>query len=50
MTQYARPDSDTSIGDWADNSSGTSIIYQAIDESSASDSDYIEAVLTTDEE
>ena len=50
MTQYARPDSDTSIGDWADNSSGTSNIYQAIDESSASDSDYIEAVLTTDEE
>mgnify|MGYP001279030617 CR=1 FL=1 len=39
MTQYARPDADTSVGSWAA-SSGSSR-YAMIDESSTNDSDYI---------
>ena len=39
MTQYARPDADTSVGNWAA-SSGSSR-YAMIDESSTNDSDYI---------
>ena len=39
MTQYARPDADTSVGNWAA-SSGSSR-YAMIDESSTDDSDYI---------
>jgi len=44
MTQYARPVSDKADdGNWAstDDSGGSPVFYSAIDESSASDSDYI---------
>ena len=41
MAQFARPDSDVSLGDWVDQGSGVSNIYTSIDESSASDSDYV---------
>ena len=44
MTQYARPVSDKAEdGNWAstDESGGSAVFYSAIDESSASDSDYI---------
>ena len=44
MTQYARPVSDKAEdGNWSstDESGGSAVFYSAIDESSASDSDYI---------
>ena len=43
MAQFARPDNDDSIGSWVDQASGTTNIYQSIDESTASDTDYIRA-------
>lgn len=46
MPQYARPDQDTSIGTYTDNAGGTTNIFQAIDESSANDSDFIRSVTT----
>ena len=39
MAQFARPDADTSVGNWT--ASSGSDRYAMIDESSASDSDYI---------
>jgi len=36
-----RPDADSSIGNWTDNAGGVTDIYQAIDEVTASDVDYI---------
>jgi hypothetical protein len=41
-TRYYRPASDSSIGEWTDDLSGTTNIYQAIDEASPSDTDYIQ--------
>ena len=40
MAQFARPDADTSAGNWT--ASAGSDLYAMIDESSADDSDYIE--------
>lgn len=41
MPQFARPDQDTTIGNYADHAGGTTNIYTTIDESSASDADFI---------
>ncbi len=41
MTQYLRPDADTYIGNYEDQAAGTSDIFEAIDEVSPSDADYI---------
>lgn len=41
MPQFARPSADTVRTGWTDQSGGTSNIFGAIDESSASDADYI---------
>lgn len=41
MPQFARPDADTTIGNFTDNGGGTTNIYTTIDESSANDSDFI---------
>jgi hypothetical protein len=43
MAQFARPSADTSIGSYVDESDGTTDIYTSIDETSASDSDYIQS-------
>ena len=39
--QFARPDGDNTIGSWTDDGGGTTDIFQAIDEVTANDSDYI---------
>lgn len=44
MPQYARPDQDTTIGTYTDHAGGTTDIFQAIDEASANDSDFIRSV------
>lgn len=44
MPQFARPDQDTTIGTFTDQGGGTTNIYTTIDESSASDADYIRSV------
>ena len=41
MAQFGRPDADTHIGAYEDELGGTSDIFEAIDEVSPSDSDYI---------
>lgn len=41
MAQYGRPNADTHIGNYEDEASGTTDIYTGIDETSASDTDYI---------
>lgn len=41
MAQFARPDADDSIGSWTDHNSLAVLIYLSIDETSASDSDYV---------
>ena len=41
MTQYARPDSDVSDGSFLNASGNNTNLYQSIDESTASDSDYV---------
>lgn len=41
MPQYARPDQDTTLGNYSDNAAGITNIFQAIDEASASDIDFI---------
>lgn len=41
MAQFARPDNDDSIGSYVDDGGGTTNIYQAIDETTASDTDFI---------
>jgi hypothetical protein len=46
MAQYARPDGDTTLNNWQDNSAGTTDIYQAINEASADDADFIRSQLT----
>lgn len=40
--QYLRPVADTSLGGWTDQSGGTTDIYATIDETTASDSDYVQ--------
>ena len=40
MTQYARPDADSVAGSWVNESGSGSNLYQSIDESTPSDSDY----------
>lgn len=40
MTQYARPDADSVAGNWVNESGSGSNLYQSIDESTPSDSDY----------
>lgn len=41
MPQFARPDADTTIGNYSDAGGGTTNIFQSIDEASANDSDYV---------
>ncbi len=41
MTQYARPDSDISNDNWEDDGGGSVNLYQTIDETTASESDYL---------
>lgn len=41
MSQFGRPEADTLIGNYSNQAGGTSSIFQAIDESSASEADYI---------
>lgn len=43
FAQFGRPSADTSIGNWVDEGAGTTNIYTSIDETSASDVDYIES-------
>jgi len=43
MTQYARPDSDVSDGNWYNSAGNQTNLYSYVDETSASDSDYIYA-------
>lgn|SRR5574341_689782 len=43
MAQFCRPDADTTIGNYKDAADGTTNIFQSIDESVASDSDYIKS-------
>lgn len=45
MAQFARPDSDVSVGAWTTDAGGTTNLFQSIDESSASESDYIRSEL-----
>jgi len=40
---YLRPDSDSSIGGWTDAGDGTTTLYASIDETSASDADYVKS-------
>ena len=44
MAQFGRPEADSSIGTYTDQAAGTTNIYTTIDESSASDADYIQSV------
>lgn len=41
MAQFCRPDADTTLGNFQDEGGGTTTIFDGIDESSPSDSDYI---------
>jgi hypothetical protein len=43
MAQFGRPSADTSIGGYKDQADGVTNIYTAIDESVASDTDYIKS-------
>jgi hypothetical protein len=45
MAQFARPSADTSIGGYTDQAGGTTNIYGTIDETVASDADYIKSAL-----
>jgi len=44
MAQFGRPSTDTTIGTYVDNADGVTNIFQAIDEATASDTDYIKSV------
>lgn len=46
MAQYARPDSDVTVSGWTPSTGST--LYECIDESSASDADYIHRVRADD--
>jgi hypothetical protein len=41
MAQFARPDADTTIGNYTTQAGGTSSLFATIDEVSASDADYV---------
>lgn len=41
MPQFARPDADTTLGNYTDQGGGTTNIFQTIDEVSPSDADFI---------
>ena len=43
MSQFARPDADTVVGNFVDDDDGATNIYTTIDEASASDTDYIKS-------
>jgi hypothetical protein len=43
VTEFLRPSGDVSIGGWTDQAGGTSNLYQAIDEVTANDSDFIKS-------
>lgn len=43
--QFARPDSDISIGEWTDQNGGTTDLWSVIDESTPNDSDYVTRVI-----
>lgn len=43
MAQFARPDADTTLGNFTDQAAGTTDIFGTIDESSPSDADYIQS-------
>lgn len=44
MTQYARPDTDTSDGSWLNNAGSNTNLYSYVDETSVNDSDYIHSI------
>ena len=50
MAQFARPSDDTVIGDYVDAADGTTDIFESIDESSASDADYIKSTASPSDE
>lgn len=41
MPQFARPDADTTLGNFSDDAGGTTNIFQAIDEATPNDADFI---------
>lgn len=43
MAQFARPNADTTIGNFTDEGGGTTSIFQSIDEETANDSDFIQS-------
>lgn len=43
MVQFARPSSDAHIGNFTDDAGGTTNIFQAIDEATANDADFIQS-------
>ncbi len=47
MPQLTRPTSDVSIGGWTTNTGATSNLYQTIDESTASETDYVQSDQTS---
>lgn len=42
-TETIRPDADTALDGWTDQAGGTTAIYATVDESTASDSDYVQS-------
>lgn len=45
MAQFSRPDNDDAIGSYTDDGGGTTNIFQAIDEVTQDDNDWVEAVI-----
>lgn len=45
MPQFGRPSTDTTREAWTDHAAGTTNIFQAIDETSPSDADYVQSAL-----
>lgn len=43
MVQFSRPDNDDSIGVWTDDAGGTTNIFQAINEVTPSDTDFVQS-------
>lgn len=43
MAQFARPNADTTLGNYTDEGGGTTDIFQSIDEASAGDADFIQS-------
>jgi hypothetical protein len=42
-TEYLYPDADAAIGGWTDQAGGTTNLYQAVDEATANDTDYVQS-------